>query len=134
MKVYIRYSEHIQEDIERGWSSWNFGQDGINATEKEFEAILEECLTNENMPLCISGYELYSDEIKNSEFGELYTNYWVLKDQNFAGLCCSSFDADSINDAIEKMHRNLVDFGAGESLPCEAKLVYSKDNLHLFVE
>jgi hypothetical protein len=131
MRFYIRQSQHIQDDIKRGWSSWNFGQDGIAASEEEFEKALETCI-EQQMPLPISGFEIWPDEFETSAFGQLYPGYWVLIDQN-QGLCCSSFEAENEQDAISKINANLIDFAAGESLPTEAKLVASVGDLHLFM-
>lgn len=37
-----RQSSHIQEDIARNWSSWNFGNDGFEGTEEELNEAIEE--------------------------------------------------------------------------------------------
>jgi hypothetical protein len=132
MKFFLRESEHIQEDIKRGWSSWNFGQDGVKATEDEFRKIIES--VTKDSPLYISGFYLYPNDIKKSEFGQLYLGYWVLIDTEH-GLAASSFEANSIKEAIEKMSRDLIDFGEGDwgGLPIEeVELIHSKDDLHLF--
>ena len=42
---FARMSGHIQEDIKRGWSSWNFGAHGFEGTLEELEKAIENIAT-----------------------------------------------------------------------------------------
>lgn len=97
----IRFSNHINEDMQRNWSSWNYGQEGLNCTEEKLEAIKENAIAN-NEPIFISGFELWGDEIANSDIRELYPNYWVLVDTTRGeGLSCSIIpNAETTEQAI----------------------------------
>jgi len=125
----VRQSEHIQEDIKRNWSSWNYGQEGFEGTEDELNGCLEN-ITDER-PFWISGFEIYPDDIKNSEIKELYDGYWVLVDNTRgSGLSCNILDSETLEDSIsivtDKDFR--IDLGEGETVDCSnAKVVWSDE-------
>jgi len=132
MKLVARYSEHIKEDLTRNWSSWNFGQEGLNCTKEELQNAINDCLENES-PLYISGMELWNNELRNADIRELYPNYWVLVDNfNTAdGLSCLELESDNLQDAIIESE-NLHYSGDGQSFNAKnATLLYSNDNIHI---
>lgn len=133
MKYVARQSENIQSDIKRNWSSWNFGQEGFNGTYDELQELLSKA-TDEN-PVWISGFDIYPDQIKDFEFGELYSNYWVAIDNINAagGLSAISLDAENLENAITEANTRTDYFGDGISFDAtEAKLVYSNNDIHIF--
>ena len=132
--MYVaRKSNHIQEDIKRNWSSWNFGQEGFNGTEDELSEYLAKA--TEERPVWISGFDIYPDQIKEYTFGELYPNYWVAIDYVNAtnGLSCICLDAETEEEAIKEAERRNDYFGDGYSFDATtAKLVYSNNDIHVF--
>lgn len=132
MNYYIRQSEHIQEDLKRGWSSWNFGEDGFFGTEEELENYLDGC--KGNTPAMISGFEIFEDQQSEFEFGELHPGYWVVKDQDFSdSLACNKMESSTLQEAISDALKNGVgSCPDGVSLPENAKLVWSSKDLHIF--
>lgn len=128
-----RKSEHIQEDIKRNWSSWNFGQDGFCGTREDLDNHLSEC--SDNSAVFISGFEIYADAVKGFEFGELYSGYWVAIDRVNApvGLSAIELDADNLQDAIKEATERTDYFGQGICFDARnAKLVHSYDDIHIF--
>lgn len=128
-----RKSDHIQDDIKRNWSSWNFGQDGFKGTREELDAYLAEC--TDSSAVFVSGFEIYADAVKGFEFGELYENYWVAIDRVNAplGLSAIELDADNLQDAIKEATKRGDFFGQGICFDArKAKLVYSDDGIHVF--
>ena len=135
MTYIARYSECIHEDIKRNWSSWNFGNDGLECTEDELEAYKNECIENDK-GFYISGFELWNDEISKADIRELYTGYWVLVDNVNAsgGLSCIELDSENLEDAIMES-KNGSYFGDGDFFDAtSARLVYSSPNneIHIF--
>lgn len=130
----VRISEHIEEDIERNWSSWNYGLEGFEGTEEEFEAYLDEC-REDGETIFISGFEIFPKDLDSFEFGELYDNYWVAIDyRNGKGLSCNIIDADSDEQAIKTATADnfSVDLGDGDTINCKnAEVIYSEDELHV---
>lgn len=128
-----RKSDHIQEDIKRNWSSWNFGQDGFKGTREDLDNYLTEC--TDSSAVFISGFEIYADAIKTFEFGELYPGYWVAIDRVNApvGLSAVELDADNLQDAIKEATSRNDYFGQGICFDArKAKLVHSDDDIHIF--
>jgi hypothetical protein len=128
-----RKSDHIQEDIKRNWSSWNFGQDGFKGTREDLDNYLSEC--TDNSAVFISGFEIYADAVKGFEFGELYENYWVAIDRVNApvGLSAVELDADNLQDAIKEATNRTDYFGQGVAFDArKATLVHSDDDIHIF--
>jgi len=119
MKYYIRQTEFLKEDLERGWSSWNFGKEGIECTEEEFEQKLEDLKENKREYIYISGFEIYKTDLKNTRFGQLKENYWVvIDDQNcWGGLACCEIEASTDEEALEIAKNGLPDLdGTGKNL------------------
>lgn len=136
MKFIARKSNHIQEDIKRNWSSWNFGEEGLEATEEEIEEWKQEAIDN-GQPFYISGFELWGDDIKNADIRELYPGYWVLVDDvngiGTEGIFGIELDAENLEEAIEEAEKRSDYFGEGIRFDAtEAKLVYSNDDIHIF--
>lgn len=126
-----RQSNHIESDIVRNWSSWNFGQDGFNGTEDEFKAFLASATDDE--PIELSMFELRPDEIRRSRFGELAQNYWVLADDR-GGLSCNIIPAKTAEQAIDFMRINGAGFcgGDGNFVDCsDAKVIWSDHDIHI---
>lgn len=131
--LVARQSSHIQEDIKRNWSSWNFGQDGISCTESELLAGIE-AAKEANEPIYISGFELYPNEVENSEIKELYPNYWVLVDNTnrLNGLSCINLVSENVNDAIKEIE-SISFSGDGNYFDAQsAKLAKSIGDIHIF--
>jgi hypothetical protein len=99
-----RLSNHIQEDIKRNWSSWNFGECGFRGTYDELQAAMKEAI-EDGSSFMISGFELFGDEIKNADIRELYDGYWVLVDNvngNGPGIFGTELSAETIEEAIKE--------------------------------
>lgn len=130
----VRKSDHIQEDLERNWSSWNYGLEGLNCSEEQLESWKQEAIDNET-PLYISGYELWGDDIANADIRELYENYWVLVDLTRGeGLSCNILECETLAEAVsivtDKDFR--IDLGEGDTVDCSnAKVVWSNDDTYI---
>lgn len=129
-----RISEHIKEDIKRNWSSWNYGLEGFEGTEEEFESYLDESREDDEV-IFISGFEIFPKDLDGFEFGELYENYWVAIDyRNGKGLSCNILPAETENKAIEQVKSKhfSVNMGDGDTVNCKnAEVVYSDEELHV---
>lgn len=128
-----RKSNHIQEDIKRNWSSWNFGQDGFKGTREDLDNYLSEC--TDSSAVFISCFEIYADAVKGFEFGELYPGYWVAIDRVNApvGLSAVELNADNLQDAIKEATDRNDYFGQGVCFDArKATLVHSDDDIHIF--
>lgn len=133
MTLVARQSQHIQEDIKRNWSSWNFGQDGIKATEQELQDGIASALESDGC-IYISGFELYGKELESADIRELYPNYWVLVDNTnrLSGLSCLSLSSTNLENAKNEI-KNLSFSGDGISFDAESsKLVASFGDIHIF--
>lgn len=134
MKYIARFSEHINEDLNRGWSSWNFGEEGLNATEEQLQQYKEQCIENGN-PLHISGFELWGEQIADADIRELYEGYWVLVDNENFGVGISGIElkSDNLADAIAEA-ADLDYSGDGIKFTSEeVELVQSIDGeIHIF--
>jgi hypothetical protein len=118
-EYFVRFSDHIEEDLKRGWSSWNFGGDGVEAESaydlgNEIKEIKENLDEGEETEYSISGFDILIDEnikididydsvsINNGEYEikELYDGYWVLVDNvNSPGeLSSHKVDDDDLDD------------------------------------
>jgi len=151
---YLRFSEHIQEDLKRGWSSWNYGADGVWMTEEELEALYESSLKicesegseMEEIALYISEFELTHEKFVNLYKRDLIRplywqgerGYFVVVDENYANsLAAVELEVASLEEAIETVEKegNCLLFTCSETrLPTDAKLVWSKEGCHIFVE
>lgn len=133
MAYIARKSNHIQEDIKRNWSSWNFGQEGINVSQEELNTFLES--VTEDSVLHISGFELYGNDILKADIRELYAGYFVLVDNVNAqgGLSAIQLESETLEEAIIEAEK-CWDFG-GDGICFDAnyaKLVYSNNEIHIF--
>lgn len=134
-RFIARKSDHIKDDIKRNWSSWNFGEEGFKGTYKELEDYLN--TSTDTNPVWVSGFDIYPDDIKNFEFGELYDNYWVAIDNVNAsgGLSGILLKSNNLNDAIIEANKRTDYFGDGVVFNSDDwKLVYSKEDIHIFEE
>lgn len=134
----VRQSEHINEDLERNWSSWNYGLEGLSCTEDQIEEWKQQSIDND-MPFCVSGFELWGEDIESADIRELYENYWVLVDLNRGeGLSCNTLECDTIEQAISIVTNEgfKMELGEGETIDCSnAKIVWSdKDNFIHIIE
>jgi len=128
-----RYSENIQEDIKRNWSSWNFGQLGFEGTKAELNEAMQSAIENETS-FDISGFELWENDIRNADIRELYAEYWVLVDNvnSPGGLSCINLDASTLEEAIAEA-KVLNYTGDGQSFNAKnAVLVHSDGEIHIF--
>ena len=134
---YVRFSDHINEDLKRGWSSWNFGEEGFEGTEEE----LQEALSNitDNSPFWISGFDIYPDSINEYEIKELYPNYWVVVDNINAHNGLSAHELPSSIETLEDVLKEVTakkykydGTGEGDSFESDkATVIYSKDDMHI---
>lgn len=125
--TYIaRVTAHINEDLARNWSAWNFGEGGIKATADKMESMVEAALESDDvleisyMPLMGSGLRR---AWQNGEIRELYSGYWVLEDTEngwCGGIACNILPVSSEAEAIAYV--NAPDFrmemGAGDFVDC----------------
>lgn len=128
-----RKSNHIQEDIKRNWSSWNFGQEGFNGTREELEEYL--LSSSDERPVWISGFDIYPLQVNEFTFGELSPNYWVAIDTVNArnGLSCAILDSETLEEAIKESNNDSLYFGDGDSFDASsATLIYSNGDIHIF--
>jgi hypothetical protein len=124
-----RYSAHINQDIVRNWSSWNFGQEGFEGTYEELQNELSQ-ITDEK-PFWVSGFDIYPSQKNQFRFGELYSNYWVAIDTRGRGLSCHIIeDAETFEQALSIVQSNkgLYDgTGDGDFIDCSgANVIYSE--------
>lgn len=132
----VRQSSHIERDLQRQWSSWNFGLEGFHGSYDELMAAFEEA-EESGIPVEISTFEYYSKP-RNVQFGELYENYWVVIDSNFTNtLACNIVEADTLEAAIELVYTNKVQPGGDGDMvdTSSAKVVWSMGDIHiLYIE
>jgi len=129
MKYLVRQSNHINYDLKRNWSSWNYGQEGLNISLNELESHIENM--NDEDVIYISGFELTKEECDNSLFGELYENYTVLIDSETIGLSVNYLKADSLENAIKEINNKsfVMNLETKDSEDCTiAKVVWSCKN------
>lgn len=136
---YVRFSDYINEDLERGWSSWNFGQDGIEATEEVMDRYIEE-VKNGDGPIYISGFEIWADDLERCEIKELYPGYWVLVDNVNANGGISGHilpdGLETLEDILNEVKENSTTYcgwGEGDTISSleNATVIYSKENMHI---
>jgi len=124
----VRFSDHIEEDIKRNWSSYNFGELGFKGTEEELEEAMASRFADEQC-FDLSGFEIWEESRSEYIIRELYSGYWVVVDQNFLyGLACNELDAESLEEAIEEVTDSSFDieYGEGDCVDCRnAKVVHS---------
>jgi hypothetical protein len=132
--MYIaRKSNHIEEDLKRGWSSWNFGEDGFEGTWSELQDFLASATDTNSVQ--ISGWEVWPGNRRDFQFGELYPNYWVAIDNVNArgGLSAIELAATNEEDAIAEAASRSDYWGDGISFdPSNAKFVASVGDVHVF--
>ena len=134
MEYIARKSNHIQEDIKRNWSSWNFGEEGFKGTREELEISMQKAIDNDSS-FWISGFDLWENEIKNADIRELYNDYWVLVDNvNAKGfLSCLQLDSETLEDAINEINNQQFN-GDGQYFDSNNfDLVKSEGDIHIFV-
>lgn len=126
-QLIARYSAHIEEDIKRNWSSWNFGQEGFHGTREELDQRLSEI--TDRSPFWISGFDVFPEHLKEFEFRELYENYWVVVDTRGKGLSCHVLNSDNLRDAFREISDRVFDgTGDGEFVDCSsAKVIFSSE-------
>ena len=146
----VRFSEYIESDIERGWSSWNFGAQGF---EGDFDELVEFLEERRGEDIMISGLNDWVEEDAEVEFDwedgkrvvyfadceirELYNNYWVVVDRvnlDYGEISCLFLDADSDEEAINEGKKlQKTAWGDGESFnPSDCELIFSEDGVNIF--
>lgn len=144
MEFIARRSNHIKDDIERNWSSWNFGEGGFNGTYNQLLNKLNEA-KQEQTSIFLSGFDLWVEKIKNNngdllvndefDIRQLYKNYWVIVDNVNArhGLSGLYLKSNNLVDAIKEANKRTDYFGQGDSFDAnDATLVYSNGDIHIF--
>ena len=130
----VRQSQHINEDVKRNWSSWNYGLEGLNCSADELDVAIETALATDTA-LYISGFELYGRELETAEIRELYENYWVLVDVfHGSGLSCNILNACNLEEAINIVEADnfFLDMQEGDMVDCsDAIVAYSKGEIHI---
>lgn len=149
-EYYVRFSDHIEEDMKRGWSSWNFGQDGFEGEKEELIDVINNYKESEG-EFQISGFNVWIDEstdvssdyesvyVGDYTLSQLYPNYWVAVDNVNAenGLSAHVLPDNlfSIEDILKEIKDNNGKYdgtGDGESFSAsDATVIYSKDNMHI---
>ena len=134
MAYVARKAENIEADIERNWSSWNYGAEGFEGTKEELNAFLAEATDEDS--IWISGLDLFADDVKKTQFGQLWANYWVAIDTVNArnGLSCIDLEAEDFESAVIEALANESQYcGDGSSFDAScATLVFSQNNIHIF--
>lgn len=123
--TYIaRVSNHIAQDIERGWSSWNYGKEGV--TQSQVDAFLDaddqlEEYERDQDVIYISTYSYTASQLRRAlECGDvdsLYEGYLVARDnQNGCGLACNILPVSSEKEAREYVQADgfRMEMGAGD--------------------
>lgn len=151
-QYFFRSTQHIEEDMQRNWSSWSFGHGGIS-TEK-LESYIDKIENGEEVYLYISLFEEYIEPgssvcfdwldhkkhyfiNNNIEIAELYSGYWVLIDNINAkgGLSVIELNsinfADMINESIELSNSAL---GNGDSISSEDVSIFYKTENYSILE
>lgn len=136
--LVARFSGHIAKDLKRNWSSINYGACGITAREVDFNKMIEDLRSGKSSCLHISGLELFADDLRETQFGELFENYWVIKDtrntfrdhEGGFGLRCHALEAETLEEALLEVANNEDELnGTGDGVIFngkEAKLLYSE--------
>lgn len=141
---YIRVSEHIDADLKRGWSSWNFGLEGFDGSKDDLLTEIRS-IAERGGEFWLSGFNIWIDEstklddsfgvvfVDDYEIRELYENYWVAVDRVNAvnGLSAHELpeSLQTIEDVIAEVKNNPAKYdgtGDGESFSAEnAKVLHS---------
>jgi hypothetical protein len=105
MKYFVRFTNHIEQDLARNWSSWNYGQRGFTGTYAELREAITEAI-DEDRAFEISGLELWGRDAARASYGELYPNYWVvIDDREGTGISTVELDATDLESAINEARR-----------------------------
>ena len=155
-EYYIRWSDYIEEDLKRNWSSWDFGQGGIEGNREYIESLIDKVLNGDDEYMLISNFELWEDELDRgvvlvdkestlnyvdntkTYIGELYDDYWVLIDTvNAAGGISGHLldeDINSLYGVIKIMNddgMSIMYDGTGDGQVFDgtyAKIIFSDDD------
>lgn len=141
---YIRVSEHIDADLNRGWSSWNFGLEGFSGSKDDLLTEIRS-IADRGGEFWLSGFNIWIDEstkisdsfgvvfVDDYEIRELYRNYWVAVDRVNAvnGLSAHEIHEvlQTVDEIINEVKNNPAKYdgtGDGESFCAEnAKVLHS---------
>lgn len=104
MDFFARFTNNIDADLERNWSSWNYGQEGFSGSREELTDTINSCLENER-EFWISGFALQgrelADALRNGRIRELSAGYWVLvDDREGEGISTIWLSAGTLDAAI----------------------------------
>lgn len=129
MQYFVRFTNHIEQDIQRNWSSWNYGQRGFEGTYAELREAIAKAI-DEDCAFEISGLELWGRDATRQAYGELYPNYWVAIDnREGAGISTVMLDAEDLEGAIAEARRSDL-YCDGYTLDCDnwaPVVVYRED-------
>lgn len=123
---YARFTNHINEDLRRNWSSWNFGEGGFEGSKAELVETIQSAIADE-CEFEISHFSYYPSRFQvrgvaiiidnQTEVRELYSNYWVVVDtEKGAGISMIELDANSLESAIVEASGIGAWSGAGECM------------------
>lgn len=106
MDFFARFTNHIDADLERNWSSWNYGQEGFKGDREALVNAIESALVEERQ-FWISGFGLEGKELRDAlrydRIRELSPNYWVLvDDREGEGISTIWLNATNLESAIEE--------------------------------
>ncbi len=107
---YARFTNHISEDLQRNWSSWNFGEGGFEGTKDALIEAIQAAIEN-GVEIEISHFSYYPSRFQvrgaavvidaQTEIRELYPKYWVVVGtENGTGISAIELSSDSLENAI----------------------------------
>lgn len=126
-----RVTAHLEQDLKRGWSSWNYGEDGVSRKAIDRFLAADEALEEwerDNDTLSISMFEYTASKLRaaleNDEVRELYPGYWVAVDESHGGgLACNIIDAASHDEARAAFATHRMELGEGDFINMDGATV-----------
>lgn len=124
--VYVkRYTNNIEDDFKRNWSSWSFGGYGFDGTKEELDAFLDSA--TEDDPIDISGIQIYAKDIYDIDIRELSPNYWVVLDPSYDdGLASWDLKTNKLSEALEKGKDTRGEFVETKFTSEDSRVVFSE--------
>ena len=109
MDFFARFTNHIDDDLARNWSSFNYGQEGFAGDREALVNAIESAIESDSA-FWISGFSLEGRELRDAlrydRIRELSPNYWVLvDDREGTGISTIWLNANNLQGAIEEARR-----------------------------